>query len=193
MSISASPPIFSWISFFSLFAVAALLLTAFVASFSLLPRSTPTKTRFLFIWHAFDALVHFTLEGSYLYNCFFTSLPIPLPHRETALFTDVMTPPGIHFLGEKNRLYGAFYGTGVTAQLWQEYARADRRWGGADLTLVSMELATVGCMAPLACLVCWSLVRGRVRAAWWWATVVAIGELYGGKCIALLHVFSMWF
>jgi len=99
----------------------------------------------------FDALVHFTLEGSYLYNCFFTFTDIPGPGEEplpSAIATP-FTPHNVFFLGRSDRLYGAFYGTSPTALLWQEYAHADRRWAGADLGVISLELLTVFVMAPL--------------------------------------------
>lgn len=91
-----------------------------------------------------------------------------------------MTAPGVYFLNQPSRLYGAFYGDGITAKLWQEYARADKRWGGADLVIISLEILTVGIMAPLAVWVCVSLARGDAGKAWFGMVIVATGELYGG-------------
>ena len=67
--------------------------------------------------------------------------------------------------------------------LWREYAKADARWAGADLTVISLELLTVGLGAPLAAYVCYLCVR-RDRRFWVWAGGLAVGELYGGECLA---------
>lgn len=73
------------------------------------------------------------------------------------------------------------------ARLWQEYAKADKRWGGADLTIVSIELLTVFIAGPLAVYVC-QLLRRQDRSGklWFWAIVLATGELYGGKFFWIL-------
>ena len=185
-------------------AMTAIITFAILSSRLVLPRHASLKTRFLFIWHAFDFTTHFAIEAPYLYNCFYTFLPINSLHSSSlpALLPGLtrpimaMTPPGTYFKNEPSRLYGAFYGEGVTAKLWQEYARADRRWGGADLGIVSLELLTCGVMAPLAVAVCVLLARGKVGAAWFWAAVVATGELYGGAfCLSYFpHCLALyWF
>ena len=91
----------------------------------------------------------------------------------------------VHFLGHDKRLYGARYGTSPFAKLWQEYARADARWGEADLTVISLELLTVFGAGPLALYITDLICKGakNERAGgklWFWATVLATGELYGG-------------
>ena len=77
------------------------------------------------------------------------------------------------------------------AKLWQEYAKADHRWGGADLTVISLELLTVGLEGPAAMYICYLIykiaqsppasqkpkLQGRL---WFIAILVATGELYGG-------------
>ncbi len=166
-----------------LLAALALLLTAYFASIHLLHASTTTKLRIIFIWHLFDALIHFLFEGSFLYHCFFTYISVPhagdYPHPAS------LTSPGTHFLGYADRLYGSRYGSSPTAKLWQEYAKADKRWAGADLTVISLELLTVFGAGPLAAYIC-DLVRQRESGGrlWFWASILATGELYGGKnCI----------
>ena len=79
-------------------------------------------------------------------------------------------------------MYGSHYGSSPTAKLWQEYAKADKRWGGADLTVISLELLTVFGAGPLAAYVC-ELVRRRDNGGklWFFASILATGELYGGK------------
>lgn len=86
-------------------------------------------------------------------------------------------------MGYSDRNYGSAYGTNPFAKLWQEYAKADKRWGGADLTVISLELLTVFGAGPLAVWVCELLRRGRGEEArlWFWASVLATGELYGGE------------
>lgn len=164
----------------SLFAALSVLIVAYAASLHVLHTSTTTKLRVLFIWHLFDSLIHFTFEGSFLYNCFFTFTSITpssdYPHPAS------LTSPAVYFLGSTDRLYGSHYGTSPTAKLWQEYAKADRRWGGADLTVISLELLTVFGAGPLAAYIC-ELIRRRDNGGklWFWASLLATGELYGGR------------
>ena len=162
-----------------LLAALTLLLTAYLTSVRLLPASTSTKHRILFIWHLFDALIHFLFEGSFLYNCFFTFTTIP--HATDYPHPASLTSPAVYFLGFKDRLYGSQYGSSPTAKLWQEYAKADKRWGGADLTVISLELLTFFGAGPLAAYIC-ELIRQRDPGGklWFWASVLATGELYGG-------------
>ena len=166
----------------SLFAALSLLIIAYVLSLRVLQPSTSTTLRVLFIWHLFDALIHFLFEGSFLYNCFFTYTTIP--HTSDYPHPASLTAPGVYFLGQKDRLYGSAYGTSPPAMLWQEYAKADRRWGGSDLGVISLELLTVFGAGPLALVVCECVRRGKMeKGGWFWAIVLATGELYGGKSI----------
>ncbi|EME85202.1 uncharacterized protein MYCFIDRAFT_46606 [Pseudocercospora fijiensis CIRAD86] len=175
----ADPPSFiSTTTILSLLSTVFILALAYLTSLLALPKtSTPTKTRLLFIWHAFDALIHLILEGGYLYNCFFSYRTLTTPDLQTSAYL----PPKIYFLGRRDRIYGSEYGTNALAKLWMEYAKADARWGGSDLTIVSLEILTVFVMAPLGVYVC-DLLRkkGREKEAYFWMVVVATGELYGG-------------
>lgn len=138
----------------SLLCVVALLAGAYAASIRLLPATATVKTRILFVWHAFDALVHFFFEGSFLYNCFFVSYRLPTSFNVAARrhpHIRLLTPPDVYWLGKEDALYGANYGEGPLSRLWQEYAKADRRWGGVDLGVVSLEVLTVVVATPLAC------------------------------------------
>ncbi|KAF5367801.1 hypothetical protein D9757_010347 [Collybiopsis confluens] len=67
MSSSSTPQIFTATSLFSLLGVLIIGLTARTASKSLLSRRATSRDRFTFIWLAFDAMIHFTYEGSFLY------------------------------------------------------------------------------------------------------------------------------
>lgn len=200
---------------FSLLSTLAILLAAYTASLYFLhPTTTTRQTRFLFIWHAFDALIHFILEGSYLYNCFYSFLdtstigsPVS-PVSSTSStggdkgYVSEFLPKGVYFLGREDRVYGSTFGTNVFAALWREYAKADRRWGGSDLTVISLELLTVFLAGPVAVWVCVCLaggsdgsdvrdrkegggVRGEkgMGKAWFWMVVLATGELYGGESL----------
>jgi hypothetical protein len=173
----------------SLLAVLALLGGAYAASVKVLPRTTTLKTRILFIWHLFDALVHFVFEGSFLWNCFFVSYSLPTTfsaasrnHPHITFFT----PPDVFWLGKEDLLYGANYGTTPFSRLWQEYAKADKRWGGVDLTVVSLEILTVFVAGPLALWICWLLSKDErkgVLKKWFWMIVLATGEVYGGESL----------
>ena len=129
-------------------------------------------------------------EGSFLAQCFLVSYALPTTWSASrarpaaAVQPLLLTPPDVYFLQRPDRLYGAAYGENVFARLWQEYAKADRRWGGVDLGVVSLEMLTVGVGAPLAGYVCFLLTKGEGRGGlkkWWWMTVLAVGELYGGE------------
>lgn len=77
------------------------------------------------------------------------------------------------------------------ARLWREYAKADSRWGGADLTVISLELLTVFMAGPAALYVCRLIARiskaghavdkGRLKSRMWFVLIaLSTGELYGG-------------
>ena len=162
----------------SLLSTLAILGVAYLASLRLLPASSSTKLRVLFVWHAFDSLIHLTLEGGFLYNCFFSYTTVTsLWHGRNAV--SAYLPPNIFFMGFKDRLYGAQYGTNPLSALWREYAKADARWGGSDLTVISLELLTVFIGGPMASWICYCLWKQR-DDAWFWMIVLATGELYGG-------------
>ncbi|KAI9669584.1 MAG: hypothetical protein M1817_004627 [Caeruleum heppii] len=174
------PPIVTPITIFSLLTVLILLLAAYVLSLTLLPRSTSTTLRSIYIWHLFDALIHFTLEGSYLYNCFFVHVPTDSLSTITSAAKDGLVIPHNNFLSRTERTYGALYGESPSAALWREYALADKRWGGADPTVISLELLTVFIGGPLAVYCAECIRRGDLRRGWFWMVVLATGELYGG-------------
>ncbi|KAJ5727689.1 hypothetical protein N7493_005509 [Penicillium malachiteum] len=146
----------------------------------LVPRAN-SRNRLLFIWHAYDALTHLFIEGSFLYECFFSYTTVAGIHS---------TDPS--FLNRPDRIYGPAYGTGPSARLWQEYAKADRRWAGADITVVSLELLTVFLGGPAAIYICYLIVksannkigaqaRGKAKSLLWFvSTILATAELYGG-------------
>ncbi|KAF2736227.1 Emopamil-binding protein [Polyplosphaeria fusca] len=184
--IHPSTPEINATTIISLLSVFSLLALAFFASTRLLPATATAKTRALFIWHAFDALTHLLIEGSFLYSCFFVSYALPTSFSAAARHHPhirLLTPPDVYWLGKEDRLFGAGYGTWWGSRLWMEYAKADRRWAGTDLTVVSLELLTVGVGGPLAVWVCVLLAREErkgVLRRWFWMTVLAVGELYGG-------------
>lgn len=64
-----------------------------------------------------------------------------------------------------------------------EYAKADRRYIGIDFTTLSLEIITVVLAGPLALYVAECVRRDGEKVnggTWFWATVLASGELYGG-------------
>ena len=156
-----------------------------------LPKSTPSKYTYLFIWHAYDCLTHFILEASWLYHSFFSYIQLPVPTSDYPHPASRSLDHLAVLYNRTDRRYGAFYGTGPMARLWQEYAKADKRWGYADLNVISLELLTCGVMAPLAVYVCYQISKAmnannRVERrtaecrAWFTAIFIATGELYGG-------------
>ena len=172
----------------SLATALSLLPIAQALSTLLIPRAHKLN-RLLFTWHAFDALTHALIEGSFLYNCFFSYSVVGVTLRSR---------PGPHFLNRADRIYGAAYGDdgSATARLWQEYGKADARWLGADLGIVSLELLTVVLGTPIATYICYLLYKASSSAnnndvsnaktagysarMWVLSMGLAVAELYGG-------------
>ncbi|KAF1808826.1 Emopamil-binding protein [Eremomyces bilateralis CBS 781.70] len=170
------------ITLYSITTFTTLLLVSFLALHLLLPRTASLAPRLLFFWHTFDSLVHFILEGSFLAHTFLSSTPILPAPRDPSAAIHPLTPPGVFWLNDPARLYGVKFGEGWLAGMWRDYARADRRWEGADLTVVSLEVLTVVVGAPLAAGIAWAIWQagGRVqRKTAFWITVLATGEIYG--------------
>lgn len=177
-------------TFFSLGVAFSLMPAAQLLARLSLPSTVPSKLKYLFLWHAYDFLTHFIIEGSYLYHCFNSYIELPVatpdyPHPAS------LTADGVYFLNDASRRYGAVYSQAPMARLWQEYAKADHRWGGADLTVISLELLTVGLAGPCAIYICYLIskvtsskpcqTRAKLNARLWFlATILATGELYGG-------------
>jgi hypothetical protein len=173
-------PIFDHTSISALSTVVALTITAFLFSSSLTQHLPNRKTRILFTWHLFSSLTHLTFESTYLYNVFFTSMSKLDIAYTRGMHSSPMTPPNIDFLGDSQNLYGSFYGASMSARLWQEYAKADKRWGGSDLSIISLELVSVFVLAPLGLYICYLLHRQESgRKIGFWIMIVAMGELYG--------------
>lgn len=184
----------------SLLGVLALLAGAYGASIKVLPKTATLKTRALFVWHLFDALIHFVFEGSFLWNCFFVSYSLPTSFRQASLThpspITFFTPPDVYWLGKDDLLFGANYGTGPFSRLWQEYAKADKRWGGVDLTVVSLEILTVFVAGPLACWICYQLSKDErkgVLKKWFWMVILATGEIYGGESLYFSYCYAWLF
>lgn len=161
----------------SLTVVVLIFNSAFLLSKRALERDAPTSLRVLFIWHAFDFLIHIIFEGSFLYNCFFTSSPYDPAVHSASLVTNFLSAP--------DRLYGAAYGDNWATKLWMVYAKADQRWAGADITVISLELLTVLVAGPLAFYICTGIARKDYTVAFW-MIVLATAELYGGMLLQIL-------
>ncbi|KAK7708444.1 hypothetical protein SLS63_013482 [Diaporthe eres] len=185
------PDLFDQTTLVSLASTVLILAVAYGTSLKALSPSTPGSYRFLFIWHAFDALIHFFLEGSFLYNASHAS-PIGHPrHHLHSIPYDDLTVGDLRsgryyrtqtgYLGRDDRIWGsqAAAADNPFAQLWMVYARADKRWAGADTGVVSLELLTVFVVAPLAVLVCYDIAKKNSRANVL-MVIIATAELYGG-------------
>ncbi|KAI5121409.1 hypothetical protein M0805_003181 [Coniferiporia weirii] len=64
---SEPPTLFTATSAYSLAGVALIGLVSRTAAGALLPKSARWQDKFTFIWLAFDAMIHFSFEGSFLY------------------------------------------------------------------------------------------------------------------------------
>lgn len=135
------PDLFDKVTLISLASTVAILAVAVLIARRVVAPSTPASYKALFVWHAFDALIHFLLEGSYLYHCFFSFVPL----SDAALDLASLYPNTANYLGRTDRIYGAQVGgDNPFARLWMVYAKADRRWAGADV--VCIPLATLCCL-----------------------------------------------
>ncbi|CDO71431.1 hypothetical protein BN946_scf184909.g25 [Trametes cinnabarina] len=68
---SAAHQIFTATSAYSLAFVSAVGIAAYIAAKSLLPKNASWQDRVTFIWLAFDGVIHYTLEGSFVYYSLF--------------------------------------------------------------------------------------------------------------------------
>ncbi|KAK0556288.1 asparagine-linked glycosylation protein [Tilletia horrida] len=90
-----------------------------------------------------------------------------------------------HLILEGSFLYLSTFGRTVNASrsfmayMWQDYSRADVRWGISDPTVVALEILTVLGAGPLALYTAYLLAKedGRYH---YWAIVLSTAELYGG-------------
>ncbi|CAG9943263.1 unnamed protein product [Clonostachys rosea f. rosea IK726] len=170
------PDLFDTTTVISLLATVAIVLAAYSTSKLVLSKSTSGTLRFFFIWHLADALCHFILEGSFLYHCFFSYIPTSELAPDHGLFPT----PYNFLLHGGDRVYGAQSGgSNPFAQLWMVYARADKRWAGVDLGVVSLELLTVFFDGTLALYICYCIAKRDPKTSIW-MIILATCEIYGG-------------
>lgn len=173
-----SEPTLDSTTLFSLLSTVAILIAALALSRVVLPSNMATRWRFLFVWHAFDALIHFILEGSFIYHCYFSVAPVP---KDGSLYwPDPENYLGSGLTARFRKIHGPQAAPqNALANLWIVYARADRRWAGVDLTVLSIETITVLFAGSLACFVCYDIARRNPRASLS-AIILAVAEIYGG-------------
>jgi len=117
---------------------------------------------------AFDALIHFVFEGSFLWLSVFGRQV----NISTGPFAEMCT---------SNTLPNprVLLTTHFCLILGREYAAADFRWGVSDPTVVSLELLTVLGAGPLCCYILKQLASDD-PARHYWLIVLSTAELYGG-------------
>lgn len=163
-----------------------LLAAAYLASLRVLGAAAGKgKVRTLFIWHLFDALVHFMLESTFVYHSLFSVA--------TAAQL-VQQPEAVRAL--PYRVAGAAFSDAPMAKLWQVYAAADLRWGIGEPNIVAMEILTVAGAGSIAAYVVYLISRDESSSSssssspsrsqrggkekWFWMAILATMELYGG-------------
>lgn len=162
-------PVISETTIGSLLFFVATCVLAYQLSLRVLPTRTAPRTRFIYIWHLFDALIHIVFEGSFLYYSFASSSPTS-EHGTSA-----------HRLwGNLSTAYGTRHSSDALGKLWIEYGNADRRWADADIGILTLELLTVVVGGPLSLWIS-EMVRVGDPRQWFWIVVLAVGELYGGR------------
>ncbi|KAI1326858.1 ebp domain-containing protein [Xylariaceae sp. FL0255] len=167
--------LFDPVTLWSLGSTVAMVIVGYVLSRLVVDNTVSKARRFLFIWHVFDCLIHLCLEGSFLYHCFFSWMPLSSVSNPTAL-----APTAHNFLGHTDRAYGPQAGGNAPmAQLWMIYGKADKRWAGADLAVISLELLTVFIAGPLAAYIAYGIAKKK-ESVNVLMVVIAVMELYGG-------------
>jgi hypothetical protein len=166
--------------------VMVVMIVSYTLASSFLPKNVSNKARLLFIWHAFDAGIHISIEAPWLYHTFFAWVPVPKPGETPTYSVERYTMPRVHFLGHEDRIYGIEHATSPFASLWKEYAKADRLVAGSDPSIVCMELICVFVITPVAIYTCCILSKGMERKAHFWMIIIAAIELCMSKFI--LHV-----
>lgn len=125
-------------------------------------------------------------------------LPPTASRKTRAIFAWLAFDGLIHTFLEGTFVYYSLDGrtvdssVGPAAVLWQEYARADKRWGFADPTVVALEILTVAGGAPLAFYILVLIRRSFSSSSTtlsisnshasrhFWTIVLCVAELYGG-------------
>jgi hypothetical protein len=120
----------------SLGAVLVMVLAAWGLAEHFLDHRTPSQLRFLFVWHAFDAMIHFCLEGSFLYHCFFSVADLA-GFKEAGGMSDVYHPDPEGYLGTSGLVHGAQAGAvngveGPMAMLCEFVSGVERRIFGGE-------------------------------------------------------------
>ncbi len=145
MADSTLPPdLFDQTTLVSLASTVAILTVAVAVSRRVLDPATSGSLRFLFIWHAFDALIHFCLKAA-------SSTTASSQSSTLGLLKDASNyyPDPHNYLGTSNLVHGSQAGgENPLAQLWMVYARADKRWAGVDLVRISVAAKRAKNMHP---------------------------------------------
>lgn len=116
---------------------------------------------------AFDALIHFSFEGSFLYlSTFGRSV-----NTSTGFFADICKHLPCSWQCSKCNERPVLSG--------REYTYADARWGVSDPTVVSLEILTVLGAGPLCCYILNRIVKND-PSRHYWIIVLSTAELYGG-------------
>ncbi|XP_048747235.2 emopamil-binding protein-like [Ostrea edulis] len=138
-------PVLTQVSIISLAVTGLYAAGAFVFAFSV-GKSQSRINKLIIAWLVFDALIHFTLEGPFVYWSLVSTV-------------------------EKSKHF--------TAQVWKEYALADKRWGMSDPTIVSLEILTVFITGPLAVWLIYIVLKKKPYRHFI-QIVLCVCELYGG-------------
>lgn len=90
----------------------------------------------------------------------------------------------VHLTLEAMFVYLSLTGTvngssGLFAEIWQEYARADFRWGVSDATVVTLEMWTVLLNGPMCILVAYAILTDKPYRHFV-QIVLNVCEIYGG-------------
>jgi len=167
------------VTILSLGTTAVLLLAAYLISLCALSARATGKIRTIFVWHLFDALVHFILEAPFVYYSLFS--------RATA--EQLLQQPA-HIQALPYPVAGVAFSDTPMAKLWQVYAESDLRWSVGEPNIVAMEIVTAFVAGPLAAYIVYLIAKDECtpqhpathnpNKKWLYIVLLATMELYGG-------------
>jgi len=114
---------------FSLTVAFSLMPAAQTLAAYVLPKNIARKYYFLFLWHAYDFLTHFIIEGSYLYHCFFTYIELAPPTFDSPHPASKGGEWQAFLYNRSDRRYGPIYSQAPMARLWQVRLTNHRKGG----------------------------------------------------------------
>jgi len=149
-----------------------------------LPKSASRRARQMYSWLVFDLGIHTIHESVFLYQNIVAHRPVSASGTSGSPSARVRPwlPSGVHVWADPTRAYGAYTSDSPWAAIWTDYGRADRRWAGPDLQVVTVEVIMCLFGTVLTVLALWLIHAdgGKITArAAFPVMVMSVMELLG--------------